>query len=67
MGGQYLQQIRVAWVHEAQDRRVSCEYGKESEVSIKCGEFLEQMSNNQLLKKDFAPWNLFNILCTCIF
>lgn len=47
----------MAWIHEAQDTTVSYEYGKESEDSIKGGEFLEQLSDYQLLKKDFAPWN----------
>jgi hypothetical protein len=35
----------------------SCEHGNEPSGSIKGGEFLDQLSDCQLLKKDSAPWN----------
>jgi hypothetical protein len=35
----------------------ACECGNEFLDSIKCGEFLDQMRNGQLLKKDPAPWS----------
>jgi len=35
----------------------SCEYGNESWCFIKVGEFLEQLSDYELLKKDSAPWS----------
>ena len=31
-------------------------------VSIKCGEFLEQLRTCQLLRKDSAPWSLVSFL-----
>jgi hypothetical protein len=31
-----------------------CEHGNELPCSIKCGEFLEQLNDYQLLKKDSA-------------
>jgi hypothetical protein len=34
-----------------------CEHGNEPLGSIKGGEFLDYLSNCQLLKKDSAPWN----------
>jgi hypothetical protein len=33
-----------------------CEHGNEPSGSIKCGEFLDQMRDRQLLEKDSAPW-----------
>jgi hypothetical protein len=35
----------------------SCESGNESSVSIKCGEFLEHLSDCQLLKRDVSPYS----------
>jgi hypothetical protein len=35
----------------------SCEHGDEPSDSIKGGEFLGQLSDYQLLKKDSAPWS----------
>jgi hypothetical protein len=35
----------------------SCEHGNELPSSIKGGEFLDQLSDNKLLKKDSVPWN----------
>jgi hypothetical protein len=37
--------------------RGSYEHGNEISGSIKGGEFLELLSDCQLLKKDCAPWN----------
>jgi hypothetical protein len=34
---------------------VSCEHGNEPSGSIKCGEFLDWLSDCWLLKKDSAP------------
>jgi hypothetical protein len=34
-----------------------CEHGNEPSGSIKGGEFLDWLSDSQLLKKDTAPWN----------
>ena len=34
----------------------ACECGNEPWGSVKCGEFLDQLQTNQLLK-DSAPWN----------
>jgi len=34
----------------------SCGYNNESSGSIKCKEFLDNLSNYKLLKKDVAPW-----------
>jgi len=34
-----------------------CEHGNEPSVSIKCGQFVEQLSNCQLLKEDSDPWS----------
>ena len=34
----------------------TCEYGNEHSGSIKCGEFLDQLQNGYLLKKDSAAW-----------
>ena len=48
------------WIELAQDRGKetgACECGNEPTGSIKCGEFLDQLRNGQLLKKDFAPWS----------
>jgi len=36
----------------------SCENGNETSGSIKGREFLEHLSDYQLLKKDSAPWSL---------
>jgi hypothetical protein len=33
-----------------------CEHGNETSDSIKCWEFLHQLSNYHLLKKDSARW-----------
>jgi hypothetical protein len=33
----------------------SCEHGNEPSGSIKCGDFVYQLSDYQLLKKDSAP------------
>ena len=33
------------------------ECGNEPSGSVKCGEFLDQLQNSQLLKKDSAPWS----------
>jgi hypothetical protein len=35
----------------------SCEYDNETSGSVNGGEFLDQLSDCQLLKKDSAPWN----------
>jgi hypothetical protein len=35
----------------------SCEHGNAPSGSIKGGEFLDYLSDCQLLKKDSAPWN----------
>ena len=35
----------------------SCECGNEPLGSIKCGEFLDKLRSDQLLKKDTAPWS----------
>ena len=35
----------------------TCECGNEHSVSIKWGEFLDQLNTGQLLKKDSAPWS----------
>jgi len=35
----------------------TCKCGNEPLGSIKCGEFLEQLKNGQLLKKDSAAWS----------
>ena len=43
----------------AQDRNKMAgtyECGNEPSGSIKCGEFLDQLRNGQLLKKDSAAW-----------
>jgi hypothetical protein len=37
---------------------VCCEHGNELPVSIKRGEFLDYLSDCQLLKNGFAPWYL---------
>jgi len=34
-----------------------CEHGDEPSVSIKCGEFLDWLSDCQLLKKDSGSWS----------
>jgi hypothetical protein len=34
-----------------------CEHGNEPSDSIKGREFLDQLSDSQLLKEDSAPWN----------
>ena len=33
----------------------ACECGNEPSGSVKCGEFLDQLQTNWLLKKDSAP------------
>jgi hypothetical protein len=43
--------ILVTIVHNDE----TCEYGNETSGSIKGGEFLEQLSDCQLLMKDSAP------------
>ena len=35
----------------------TCECGNELSGYIKCGEFLDQLKNVQLLKKDSVPWS----------
>ena len=35
----------------------TCECGNEPSVSVKCGEFLDQKRNGQLLKEDYAAWS----------
>ena len=35
----------------------ACECGNELSGFIKCGEFLDQLKTNWLLKKDSAPWS----------
>ena len=35
----------------------ACEYGEEPSVSIKRGEFLDQLQTSYPLKKDPAPWS----------
>lgn len=40
-----------------------CDHGNELTVSIKCWEFLKQLRNYQLLKKDSAP-SYFNCVMT---
>jgi hypothetical protein len=35
----------------------SCEHDHESSGSIKGGEFLDQLSDYQLFKKDSVPWS----------
>ena len=35
----------------------ACECGNEPSGSVKCGEFLDQLQTNQLLKKNSAPWS----------
>ena len=39
----------------------ACECGDEPSVSVKCGEFLDQLQASQLLKKDSAPWSKYVI------
>ena len=34
-----------------------CECGNEPLVPIKCGEFLDKLSNRKLLTKHCAPWS----------
>ena len=48
------------WINLAQDRELvaGCnEYGNEPSGSIKCGEFLDCLTTDQLLKKDSALWS----------
>ena len=33
-----------------------CERGNEPSGSVKCGEFLNQLKTDHILKKDAAPW-----------
>ena len=40
----------------------ACECGNEPSGSVKCGEFLDQMQNSQLLKKDSAPWSQYSFI-----
>jgi hypothetical protein len=35
---------------------VCCEHGDEFSGVIKCGDFLDQLRNYQLLMKDYTPW-----------
>jgi hypothetical protein len=44
----------------------SCEHGNEPSDSIKGGEFLNQLSICQLLRKDLTPWSLIILLQLCI-
>ena len=34
----------------------TCECGNEPSVSVKCGEFVDQLGKGQLLKKNLAAW-----------
>jgi hypothetical protein len=45
----------VDWIYLAQAD--SCEYDNEPSGFVKGGEFLDQLSDYQLLKKDSAPWS----------
>ena len=66
MGGQYqngspgggMWVYGLDWAGPGQ-RQVAdaCECGNEPSGSVKCGEFLDQLQTNQLLKKDSAPWS----------
>jgi hypothetical protein len=47
----------VDWIHVVQDGAGCCEHGNEPSGSIKCGEFLDQLSDCQLLKKNSARWS----------
>lgn len=38
------------------------ECGNDLSVYIKCCEFLDQLWNYQLFRKDYAPWNLLFML-----
>lgn len=40
-----------------QDSMETCEHTHEGESSIKCREFLDQLRNYQIIKKDPAPMN----------
>jgi len=37
--------------------QISCEYSNEPSGSVNGGEFLDQLSNCYLLKKDSVPWS----------
>jgi hypothetical protein len=37
-----------------------CNSGNERPCSIKCGEFIDQLRNGRLLKKDSASWSKDN-------
>jgi hypothetical protein len=40
---------------------MSCEHGNEPSCSIKGGEFIDQLNEYQVFKKDSAPWRVFQI------
>ena len=40
----------------------TCECDNEPPGSIKCGEFLDRLRTEQLLKKDFAAWRNYLVL-----
>lgn len=41
----------------------SCEYGNETSGSLKGKELFDQLSDHQLLEKDFDLWRLIRIVC----
>jgi hypothetical protein len=52
----------VDWINLAEDRdewQPFCEQGNDPLDSIKCLEFIDQLSNCYLLRKDSLPWNQF--------
>ena len=59
----YLQVVGCGgteWADVAQDMdrwRALVNVGLNLRISIKCGEFLDQLRTGQLLKKDFVPWS----------
>jgi hypothetical protein len=53
-----LKQIRYSgmdWIHVTKNGTKPCEIGNWSSCSIKCGKFLGQLSDYQLLNKSSAP------------
>ena len=40
----------------------TCKRGNEPSVSIKCGEFLDQLRTGQFLKKDSVAWSKYAVL-----
>jgi hypothetical protein len=48
----------VEWIYLAQNRdQGSCEHGNEPQGPIKDVEFLDLVSDYQLLREDSAPWS----------